>query len=126
MVATKAGANEVANLEEVLEATDLPENIALKTDKGYQSKKNAAFLKRRKLKTHMLKRVCKNQLLTNWEQRFYTRIGKTRFKVECPFGSIKKIKLRIPSKNNNVFCNGLILCFHPLLFLGELSLFYSC
>jgi IS5 family transposase len=34
VVTTKASANEVANLEEVLNAADLPEKIPLKADKG--------------------------------------------------------------------------------------------
>ena len=53
VVTTKASANEVANLEEVLDAADLPEKIPLKADKGYPSKKNAALLKQRKLKNHL-------------------------------------------------------------------------
>ena len=90
MVPTKASANEVANLEEVWDAADLPEKIPLKADKGYQSKKNAALLKQRKLKNHMLKKAYRNKPLTKWEQRFNKLIGKTRFKVERTFGSIKK------------------------------------
>ena len=90
VVTTKASANEVANLEEVLNAADLPEKIPLKADKGYQSKKNAALLKQRKLKNHILKKAYKNKPLTKWEQRFHTLIGKTRFKVERTFGSIKR------------------------------------
>ena len=90
VVTTKASANEVANLEEVLNAADLPEKIPLKADKGYQSKKNAALLKQRKLKNHILKKAYKNKPLTKWEQRFNKLIGKTRFKVERTFGSIKR------------------------------------
>ena len=37
-------------MDEVLDSAQLPENIALKADKGYQSEKNAAILKERKLK----------------------------------------------------------------------------
>jgi IS5 family transposase len=37
----KASTNEIANLEEVLDSADLPEDIPLKADKGYRSKKNA-------------------------------------------------------------------------------------
>ena len=52
VVTTKASTNEIANLEEVLEAADLPENIPLKADKGYKSEKNDQLLKKRKLKNH--------------------------------------------------------------------------
>ncbi len=36
----------------------------LKGDKGYQSKKNAELLKKRKLKNHLLKKATKNKILT--------------------------------------------------------------
>lgn len=90
VVTTKASKNEVSNLEEVLEASDLPEGIPLKADKGYQSAKNGEILKSRKLKNHILKKAYKNKPLTHWEQRFNKLIGKTRFKVERTFGGIKR------------------------------------
>ena len=90
VVTTKASTNEIANLEEVLEAADLPENIPLKADKGYQSKKNEALLAKKKLKNHILKKAKKNKPLSNWEKKFNKLIGKTRFKVERTFGGIKR------------------------------------
>ncbi len=90
VVTTKASTNEVANLEEVLDAADLPENIPLKADKGYQSKKNEELLAKKKLKNHILKKAKKNKPLTNWEKKFNKLIGKTRFKVERTFGGIKR------------------------------------
>lgn len=70
VVTTKASTNEIANLEEVLEAADLPENIPLKADKGYKTEKNDQLLKERKLKNHILKKAKKNKPLTkySWEQ----------------------------------------------------------
>lgn len=90
VVTTKASTNEVANLEEVLDAADLPEDIPLKADKGYQSKKNNELLKQRKLKNHILKKAYKNKPLKESEKRFNKLIGKTRFKVERTFGGIKR------------------------------------
>ena len=90
VLTTKASTNEIANLEAVLDTADLPEDIPLKADKGYQSKKNAALLKKRKLKNHILKKAYKNKPLTHWEKRFNKLIGKTRFKVERTFGGIKR------------------------------------
>jgi len=49
VLTTKASTNEVGNLEAVLNTADLPEEIPLKADKGYQSKKNAALLKKTKI-----------------------------------------------------------------------------
>ncbi len=92
VLTTTASKNEIANLEEVLETVNvsLPDDIALKADKGYQSKKNAAILKKRKLKNHILKKAYKNKPLTHWEKKFNKLIGKTRFKVERTFGGIKR------------------------------------
>lgn len=88
VVTTTASTNEIANLEEVLDSADLPEGIPLKADKGYQSEKNSALIKKKKLKNHILKKAKKNQPLTNWEKKFNKLIGKTRFKVERTFGGI--------------------------------------
>lgn len=90
VLTTTASTNEVANLDEVLDTADLPKHIPLKADKGYQSKKNAAILKERKLKNHILKKAQKNKPLTKWESRFNKLVGKTRFKVERTFGGIKR------------------------------------
>ena len=90
VLTTKASTNEVGNLEAVLDTADLPQGIPLKADKGYQSKKNAALLKERNLKNHILKKAYKNKPLTHWEKKFNKLIGKTRFKVERTFGGIKR------------------------------------
>ena len=92
VLTTTASKNEIANLEEVLDTVniDLPKDIPLKADKGYQSKKNVALLKQRKLKNHILKKAYKNKPLTMWEKRFNKLIGKIRFKVERTFGGIKR------------------------------------
>jgi IS5 family transposase len=88
VVTTAANLNEISNLEEVLDSAQLPEGIPIKADKGYQSKKNADLLVRRKLKNQILKKAKKNHPLTKWEKRFNKIIGQTRYKVERTFGSI--------------------------------------
>ncbi len=92
VLTTTASKNEISNLEEVLDTVniDLPHNIPLKADKGYQSEKNAALLRERKLKNHILKKAYRNRPLTKWESKFNKLIGKTRFKVERTFGGIKR------------------------------------
>ena len=90
VLTTKASLNEITNLEAVLDTADLPENIAVKADKGYQSEKNNILLKERKLKNHILKKAKKGKPLTAWEKKFNKLIGKTRFKVERTFGGIKR------------------------------------
>ena len=62
----------------------------LKADKGYQSKKNEALLKQRKLKNYILKKAYKNKPLTHLEKKFNKLIGEMRFKVERTFGGIKR------------------------------------
>ena len=90
VLTTQASTNEISNLEQVLDVSDLPQDIPLKADKGYQSKKNAELLKERKLKNHILKRARRNNPLTHWEKKFNKLVGKTRFKVERTFGGIKR------------------------------------
>lgn len=92
VLTTKASVNEVTNLQEVLNTVtvELPDHTPLKADKGYQSDKNAQLLKERKLKNHILKKAKKNKALTEWEKKFNKLVGKTRFKVERTFGSIKR------------------------------------
>lgn len=90
VVTTKASVNEIANLEEVLEAADLPQGIPLKADKGYQSAKNSELLEKKNLKNHILKKAKKGRPLTNWEKRFNKLVGKTRFKIERTFGGISR------------------------------------
>jgi len=90
VLTTKASTNEIANLEEVLDTADLPENIPLKADKGYKSQKNDILLKQKKLKNHILKKAKKNKPLTKWEKKFNKLVGATRFKVERTFGGIKR------------------------------------
>lgn len=68
VVTTKASTNEVSNLEEVLDAADLPEGISVKADKGYQSKKNRELLRKKNLKNHIMKKATKNKPLTDWEK----------------------------------------------------------
>ncbi len=90
VLTTKASTNEIANLAQVLDTADLPENIPLKADKGYQSAKNKELLKTRKLKNHILKKAKKGTPLKESEKKFNKLIGKTRFKVERTFGGIKR------------------------------------
>lgn len=90
VLTTPANVNEISNLEDVLDTVNLPEGVALKADKGYQSKKNAEILTKKKLKNHIMKKAKKNRPLTSWEKRFNKKIGQTRFKVERSFGSINR------------------------------------
>ena len=82
--------NEISNLEEVLNTADLPEGIYLNADKGYASEKNEQILKTKKIKSRILHRARKGKPLTERQKLRNKLIGKTRFKVERTFGSIKR------------------------------------
>jgi IS5 family transposase len=90
VLTTPANVNEIANLEEVLDTADLPEGIALNGDKGYSSVKNEEILKKKKLKSRILSKATKGKPLTEREKLRNKLIGKTRFKVERTFASIKR------------------------------------
>lgn len=90
VLTSAANVNEIANLEDVLDTADLPEGIHLNGDKGYCSAKNEEILKKKKLKSRILLKVKKGKPLTEREKLRNKLIGKTRFKVERTFGSIKR------------------------------------
>lgn len=90
VLTTPANVNEIANLDEVLATVDLPENIPFYGDKGYNSAKNSKLLKDKKLKNRILQKAKKNKPLTEIQKKFNKLCGKTRYKVERTFGSIKR------------------------------------
>lgn len=91
-VHTTADVNEISNLEEVLDSADLPDNTHVYGDKGYRSKKNEELVQGRKLKSRVLHKATKSRALTGREKLRNKLIGKTRFKVERTFGSIKRFQ----------------------------------
>lgn len=90
VLTTAANVNEISNLEEVLDKADLPEGIHLNGDKGYASAKNEEILKKKNIKSRILSKAKKGKPLTEREKLRNKLIGKTRFKVERTFGSIKR------------------------------------
>lgn len=90
VLSTPANVNEISNLEEVLDTADIPEDAYLYGDKGYKSEKNEGILKAKKLKSRILSKATKGKPLTDREKLRNKLIGKTRFKVERTFGSIKR------------------------------------
>lgn len=90
VLTTAANVNEIANLEQVLDTADLPEGIYLNGDKGYSSAKNEEILKKKNIKSRILSKAKKGKPLTERQKLRNKLIGKTRFKVERTFGSIKR------------------------------------
>ncbi|WGU69193.1 transposase [Capnocytophaga canimorsus] len=60
------------------------------TDKGYASKANREYLKRRKSKDRIQHKAQRNKPLSKWERVFNKLISKTRWVVERTFGSQKR------------------------------------
>lgn len=90
VLTTPANVNEISNLEQVLDTADLPPDIYVSADKGYASAKNEEILEKKKLKSRILHRARRGKPLTDREKLRNKLIGKTRFKVERTFGSIKR------------------------------------
>lgn len=90
VLSTPANVNEIANLEQVLDTADIPEGAHLYGDKGYKSEKNEELIKKKKLKSRILSKAKKGKPLTERELFRNKLIGKTRFKIERTFGSIKR------------------------------------
>ena len=90
VVTTVANVNEISKLKKRYQSADLPETLPVKAAKGYQSRENADLLAKRNLKNHMLKKARRNRPFKHWEKRFNKLIGRTRYKVERTFGSIRR------------------------------------
>jgi len=68
VLTTPANVNEISNLEEVLDAADIPEDAYVYGDKGYKSAKNEDILKDKKLKSRILSKAVKGKPLTEREK----------------------------------------------------------
>ena len=104
--------NEISRLAKMLQSADLPENIPVKVDKGYQSKKNANLLTKRNLKNHMLKKAKKNLPLNHWEKKFnkiVTKIEEEQQEIGLfrPIGEQKSRNYKTNRLGATV-CNGLM------------------
>jgi len=90
LLTTPANVNEITNLKEVLAEIDLPSGTPLFGDKGYQSATNNELLKQKKLKNRIMKKATKGKPLSKMTLLYNKLCGRTRFKVERTFGSIKR------------------------------------
>ena len=90
LVTTAANVNEISNLEDVLNTVDIAPCSELYADKGYQSKKNRKLLADRKINSRILHKATRGRKVTKKETKLNKMWGKTRYKVERTFGSIKR------------------------------------
>jgi IS5 family transposase len=89
-VTTPANVNEISNLEDLLNKVKLEPCTEFYGDKGYQSKKNRKLLADRKLNSRILHKGTRGRKITKRERQINKIWGRTRYKVERTFGSIKR------------------------------------
>jgi len=90
VLTTTANVHETNILQEVLATADLPERIPVFADKGYASEENRTKLFRMKLADRIQRKASKGKALKSWEKQLNQIIGRTRYKIERVFGSIKR------------------------------------
>lgn len=89
IITTPANESDIKHLKDVLEKVNPKAKTWVKADKGYKSRENDDVIKSMRLKNHILKKAVKGKSLTDKEMMFNKIAGKTRYKVERTFGSIK-------------------------------------
>jgi transposase, IS5 family len=73
-----------------LDQVELPVGSRLLADKGYCSVKNEQLLRQRGLRSGIQRKAHRNRPLSVWEKRYNQLIGRSRYKIERVFGSIKR------------------------------------
>jgi IS5 family transposase len=84
-ITVPANESEVNKLEEMIIPCD-----SFLADKGYDSKKNRAILRSKKIKTRIMHRKSRGKPMTNWQKKFNKAVSKNRFRVEQTFGTLKR------------------------------------
>jgi IS5 family transposase len=87
---TAANLHDSQLLGNCLNKVKLPQNSRVLADKGYCSAKNEQLLRQRGLRSGIQRKACRNKPLTVWEKRYNKCIGRSRYKIERVFGSIKR------------------------------------
>ena len=87
---TSANVHDGQCIEACLDQVSLPAGSRLLADKGYCSAKNDQLLRQRGLRSGIQRKACRNRPLTVWEKRYNKLIGRSRYKIERVFGSIKR------------------------------------
>ena len=95
---TSANVHDGQCIEACLDQVALPAGSRLLADKGYCSAKNEQLLRQRGLRSGIQRKACRNKPLTVWEKRYNKRIGRSRYKIERVFGSIKRWFGRLEAK----------------------------
>ena len=86
---TPANAHDSLLLEDCLSKVKLPARSRVLADKGYCAQANEALLHSKGLRSGIQRKAYRNKPLTIWEKRYNKLIGRSRYKIERVFGSIK-------------------------------------
>lgn len=87
---TSANVHDGQCIEACLDQVALPRGSRLLADKGYCSAKNDQLLRQRGLRSGIQRKAARNRPLSRWEKRYNVLVGRSRYKIERVFGSIKR------------------------------------
>ena len=87
---TSANAHDSQYLEACLRKGKLPQGSRVLADKGYCAKANEALIHSKGLRSGIQRKAYRGRPLSVWEKRYNKCIGRSRYKIERVFGSIKR------------------------------------
>ncbi len=87
---TAANVHDSQCLTQCLDQVNLPKGSRILADKGYASSQNEQHLKDRGLRSGIQRKAYRNRPLSSLEKRYNKLIGRSRYKIERVFGSIKR------------------------------------
>jgi IS5 family transposase len=87
---TSANAHDSQYLGACLRKVKLPQGSRVLADKGYCAKANEELLHSKGLRSGIQRKAYRNRPLTVWEKCYNKLIGRSRYKIERVFGSIKR------------------------------------
>lgn len=87
---TTANESDTKHFIPLLKKLKIQKGTRVKSDKGYASASNKAYLKENKLKNGIQYKGVRGKEITEREKQFNKIVSKTRYAIERTFGSIKK------------------------------------
>lgn len=90
IITTPANVHDVRSFPQLIEELDLDEGSSVLADKGYSSVANRKLVRAKKLKSGIMFKRYKNDILRNIKTRFNRVVSKSRYIVEQTFGCLHK------------------------------------
>lgn len=87
---TAANVHDGQCMASCFDQVELPSGSRILADKGYCSAKNDQLLRQRGLRSGIQRKAYRHKPLSVWEKRYNKLIGRSRYKIERVFGSIKR------------------------------------